>query len=76
MTEFAKTGQVIETLEFPRNEFQQYGNVVILYTTFRLVLKAPDGSLRETRGRGTEVFVKYPGTGWAHTAWHLDEITT
>ena len=74
MAERAKSGETIETLEFPRTEFQQYGDVVILYTTFRLVLKARDGSLRETKGRGTEVFVHRPGGSWAHTGWHLDTI--
>jgi ketosteroid isomerase-like protein len=73
MAERAKSGETIETLEFPRNEFQAYGDVVILYTAFRLVTKAANGSLHETKGRGTEVFVRHAGS-WAHTAWHLDTI--
>jgi hypothetical protein len=73
MAEFAKSGQTVATLEFPRNVFQQYGDVVILYTRFRLVLKAADGALSETNGRGTEIFVRRDGT-WIHTGWHLDAL--
>jgi hypothetical protein len=72
MNEFAKSGQKLTSLEFPRTVFQQYGDAVILYSTFRVVLTAPDGARRETIGRGTEVFVRRNGK-WAHTAWHLDK---
>jgi hypothetical protein len=71
MAEFAKGGQAIADLEFTRNVFQRYGDVVILYTRFRLVLEAPDGALSETSGRGTEIFVRRDGK-WIHTGWHLD----
>jgi Domain of unknown function (DUF4440) len=73
MAAFAKSGQKLTTLEFPRTEFQRYGDVVILYTTFRIVLQRTDGTSTETTGRGTEVFVRRGGQ-WAHTAWHLDRI--
>ncbi len=73
MAEFAKGGQTVSTLEFPRNVFPQYGDVVILYTRFRLVLEAADGALSETSGRGTEIFVRRDGK-WIHTGWHLDAI--
>jgi hypothetical protein len=73
MGEFAKTGMTVATLEFPRNIFQQYGDVVILYTTFRLVLKTPAGQTEETTGRGTEIFVRRDGR-WVHTGWHLDKV--
>ena len=75
MAEFAKGGQTISTLEFTRNVFQQYGDVVILYTRFRLVLEAPDGALSETSGRGTEIFVRRDGK-WIHTGWHLDGLAS
>jgi hypothetical protein len=71
MKEFAKSGQVIQTLEFPMNRMQQYGDAIILYTTFRLVLRRPDGTTSETKGRGTEIFARRNGT-WIHTGWHLD----
>lgn len=73
MAEFARGGQALTTLEFPRNVFQQYGDVVILYSTFRLVLSDRAGALQETTGRGTEVFVRRNGR-WIHTGWHLDTI--
>jgi hypothetical protein len=73
MAEFAKGGQALETLEFPQNVFQQYGDVVILYTRFRLVLKDGAGKLAETTGRGTEIFLRRNGR-WIHTGWHLDTI--
>ncbi|MCU0646752.1 MAG: nuclear transport factor 2 family protein [Gemmatimonadaceae bacterium] len=71
MQENAARGQRIETLEFPQNLFQQYGDAVILYTQYRIVLKSAAGALSETRGRGTEFFVKRDGR-WIHTGWHLD----
>lgn len=71
MKEFAKSGQTIQTLEFPMNRMQQYGDAIILYTTFRLVLRRPDGTTSETKGRGTEIFAKRNGR-WIHTGWHLD----
>jgi Domain of unknown function (DUF4440) len=73
MAEFAKGGQTLRTLEFPRNVFQQYGDVVILYTSFRLVLADAAGKTEETSGRGTEVFVRRNGR-WIHTGWHLDKV--
>jgi len=73
MAEFAKAGGAIETLEFPENVMQQYGDAIILYTKFRLVLKMGDGKTSETRGRGTEIFVKRDGR-WIHTGWHLDQV--
>ena len=75
MGEFAKTGMTLSQLEFPRNVFQMYGDVVILYTSFRLVLKSPAGQTDETTGRGTEIFVRRNGR-WVHTGWHLDKVGT
>ena len=73
MGEFARSGQKLAALEFPRNVFQRYGDVVILYTTYRIVLTDPAGKPEETSGRGTEVFVRRGGR-WIHTAWHLDAV--
>ncbi len=73
MAEFAASGQTIQSLEFPRNVFQKYDDVIILYTTFRLVLTDRAGQATETTGRGTEVFVHRHGR-WIHTAWHLDTV--
>lgn len=73
MGAFAKGDQRIKSLEFPRNVFQGYGDVVILYSTFRLVLIDGAGASQETTGRGTEVFVRRNGR-WIHTGWHLDTV--
>lgn len=74
MEEFAKSGNTLATLEFPRTVFQRYGEVVILYTSFRVVIRDAAGNLQETAGRGTEVFVRRSGR-WVHTGWHLDTVT-
>lgn len=73
MEEFARGGRKLTTLEFPRNVFQRYGDVVILYTSFRIVLSDAAGQSQETTGRGTEVFVRRQGR-WIHTGWHLDTV--
>jgi hypothetical protein len=73
MAGFAKGGLALRTLEFPRNVFQHYGDVVILYTSFRLVLADAAGKAEEITGRGTEIFVRRDGR-WIHTGWHLDKV--
>ena len=73
MQEFAKSGMTLKSLEFPRNVFQHYGDVVILYSTFRLELTSPAGQPDETAGRATEIFVRRNGR-WIHTGWHLDAV--
>ena len=73
MGEFAKSGRTIASLEFPRNVWQRYGDVVILYTSFRLVLTDRAGASQPVAGRGTEVFVRRDGR-WIHTGWHLDTV--
>lgn len=73
MKAFAQGGQTLTSLEFPRNVFQRYGEVVILYSSFRLVLADSAGTSQETTGRGTEVFVYRDGR-WIHTGWHLDTV--
>lgn len=73
MAKFAESGQTISALEFPRTEFQRYGDVVIMYSTFRISLKGKDGKSQEISGRGTEVFVVRNGR-WIHTSWHLDQV--
>lgn len=73
MAGFAKSGEKIKELEFPENVLQRYGDVVIIYSRFRLVLVNPAGVASETTGRGTEIFVRRNGR-WIHTGWHLDTI--
>jgi hypothetical protein len=74
MAEYAKAGERLQTLEFPRNVFQQYGDVVILYSNFRVVVVDRAGKSSETKGRGSEIFVRREGK-WIHTGWHLDTVT-
>lgn len=73
MATFAAGKHTLVSLAFPHNVLQRYGDVVILYTRFHLVLAAPDGTRDDIRGRGTEVFVLREGR-WIHTGWHLDRI--
>ena len=73
MADFATSGMQLTALEFPRNVFQRYGDAVILYTRFRLVLTDREGGAHETTGRGTEIFVRRNGR-WIHTGWHLDKV--
>ena len=73
MGDFAKSGGTLTALEFPRNVFQRYGDVVILYSSFRIALSDRTGQAQETTGRGTEVFVRRQGRR-IHTAWHLDAV--
>ena len=73
MAQFAAGGGSLKSLEFPRNVFQQYGDTVILYTSFRAVLVDRDGLAQPVAGRGTEVFVRRDGR-WIHTGWHLDPV--
>ena len=73
MASFATSGMKLTTLEFPRNVFQQYGDAVILYTRFRVVLTDREGAEQEITGRGTEIFVRRDGR-WVHTGWHLDRV--
>ncbi|MEO7996654.1 MAG: nuclear transport factor 2 family protein [Gemmatimonadaceae bacterium] len=75
MQKFAASGQTLTALEFPRTEFQRYGDVVIMYSTFRIAMKGKDDNVVETVGRGTEVFVLRNGR-WVHTSWHLDKVAS
>lgn len=70
MREFAATGKTLRSLAFPENAFQWYGDVVLLYSTYRIVVGKGD-DVTTTVGRATEVFVRRDGR-WIHTAWHLD----
>ena len=73
MGEFAKGGWTLAVLEFPRTVFQQYGDVVILYTRFRVVLTDGAGKSETTTGRGTEIFVRRKGHS-VHAGSRLDAV--
>lgn len=69
--EFAKSGGKLVRLEFPRTEFQTYGNVVIVYTTYLYELEDKAGKRSKSEGRATEIFVQRNGV-LVNSGWHLD----
>ena len=68
--ELVASGAKLVRLEFPRTEFQVYGDVAILYSRYELELES-DGVRQVQAGRGTEVFVLREGR-WLNAGWHLD----
>lgn len=70
MDGFAAAGGKLTRLEFPRTEFQAFGGVVILYTTYAYDLEV-GGETSTASGHATEVFVKENGV-WTNPGWHLD----
>lgn len=70
MDGFAAAGGKLTRLEFPRTEFQAFGDVVILYTTYAYDLEV-GGEASTASGHATEIFVKENGV-WTNPGWHLD----
>lgn len=62
-------GRLVE-LTFPALRVQQFGDVAIVYSTYRLVTVQGSDTSR-SGGRATEVFVRQHGT-WVNPGWHLD----
>jgi len=68
--EFAKSGQRLVRLEFPKTEIQCYGYTAIVYSTY--VYELEQNGKRSTRsGRVTEMFV-YRNGQWLNPGWHMD----
>jgi Domain of unknown function (DUF4440) len=67
---FRDGGGRLVRLDFPDTQAQRYGDVVVLYGRYEVVLES-GGAERTLRGRLTEVFVRQGGT-WVHPGWHLD----
>jgi hypothetical protein len=66
---FTAGGVTLQRLEFPRTDFQAYGNTVVIYTLYDMDIA--NGSETHTyRGSATEVFVRQQGR-WINTGWHL-----
>jgi ketosteroid isomerase-like protein len=65
----AQGGKLIR-LEFPRTEVQQFGEVAILYSEYRLETEM-HGKRSLSSGRATEVFVRRNGQ-WTNPGWHTD----
>jgi hypothetical protein len=66
----ARGGKLIR-LEFPRTEIQQFGEVAILYSDYRLETEM-HGKHSVSSGRATEIFVRHNGQ-WTNPGWHTDE---
>lgn len=62
-------GRLLE-VSFPEMRGQRFGDVVIVYSTYRLVMLMGADTLRQ-KGRATEVFVRQNGS-WVNPGWHLD----
>ena len=67
-------GGKLVKLEFPETRAQRYGDVVVLYGRFSVVLES-EGTQRTFSGRLTELFVRRDGRWW-HPGWHLDLTPT
>jgi len=66
---FATSGGQLRRMEFPRTEFQAYGNTAIIYTTYVLEIEA-GGQVQKESGKATEIFVRR-GDRWLNTGWQL-----
>ena len=71
---FRAGGGRLVRLEFPETQAQRFGDVVVLYGRFTVVM-AEATTERSLSGRLTEVFVRRDGR-WVHPGWHLDALTT
>jgi ketosteroid isomerase-like protein len=68
--EFAKSGQKLVRLDFPKTEIQCYAYTAIVYSTY--VYELEQNGKRSTRsGRVTEMFV-YRNGQWLNPGWHQD----
>jgi ketosteroid isomerase-like protein len=68
--EFHAQGGKLIRLEFPRTEVQQFGEVAILYSEYRVETEM-HGKRSVSAGRATEIFVRH-GTLWTNPGWHTD----
>jgi hypothetical protein len=66
---FAASGGKLARLVFPKTEFQQYGNTVIIYTSYELDVER-GGKTETEKGKATEIFVRRKGD-WLNTGWQL-----
>jgi hypothetical protein len=67
---FARGGGRLVSIEFPRTEMQVFGDVVVIYTTFRFTTERA-GQQHRAAGNAVEVFVRRNG-GWQNPSWYLD----
>jgi Domain of unknown function (DUF4440) len=69
---FRDGGGRLIRLTFPETRAQRFGEAVVLYGRFDVVIYS-GGEERTLRGRLTEMFVRRGGK-WLHPGWHLDVI--
>jgi ketosteroid isomerase-like protein len=69
---FAKSGNKLVRLEFPKTEIQVYGYTAVIYSTYLYELEK-DGKRTPHSGRVTEVFVNRNGQ-WVNPGWHMDAM--
>jgi len=62
-------GRLLE-LTFPTLRVQRFGDVAVVYSTYRSVAVMGSDTMRQG-GRATEVFVRQNGM-WVNPGWHLD----
>jgi len=67
---FAKSGNKLVRVTFPRTEQQVFGDVAILYSRYEVELER-NGQRSVMGGRATEVFV-WRDSLWQNSGWHLD----
>jgi hypothetical protein len=68
--EFHAQGGKLIRLEFPHTEIQQFGEVAILYSEYRVETEM-NGKRSISAGRATEIFVRHNGK-WTNPGWHTD----
>jgi len=68
---FSESGTKVVHLEYPETKIQRYGDVAVLYTTYRYELENARNERYSESGRGTEMFVLRNGT-WVNFGWHLE----
>ena len=68
--EFLAGGGRLLELAFPKMQVQRFGDVAIVYSTFRSVAVIGGDTLRRS-GLATEIFVRRD-SGWVNPGWHLD----
>jgi hypothetical protein len=68
--EFKRKGGRLVRLAFPETRSQRFGDVVVLYGRYEVVIFS-DGAESTMSGRLTEMFVRRDGK-WVHPGWHLD----
>ena len=68
--DFRAQGGKLIRLEFPRTEIQQFVDVAILYSKYRVETEM-HGKRSISSGRATEIFVLRDGQ-WTNPGWHTD----